>query len=587
MLRTSVAILTLALAAPMLQPAVAAEPLAPATQWVAEDALLVLELSKPDALLDVLLDPKMAEMVQSLPAYRKAAAQPGFRQFLGVISYLEGQLGTEWQDGVRKLLGGGVTFAAGPGETALLIVDSTDAEMLKKLQEIILEFAQQDAKKEGNPDRVASAEYRGVTGWTLGPGQVHAIIGNRLLFANKPEALKAAIDRREDPAMSSLASSANYQAAKKAAGADAVATAYLDLATLKQIPNIKKGLTDETNPLAALLFAGVIDAVRESNWLALGMHVEEETLRIEAAVDGKVVDPTGPAAFAMPAEPGKGALPLFSVPRLVAGMSFYRDLHGFYAAKDELFPERSSGLIFFENMMGIFFTGRDLTEEVLAETEPEVRLVVAGQEYDPAIGKPGMQLPAFALVMQLRNPEKFSVVVEEAWQKALGLINFTRGQQALPGLIIDKPMHGDTKYSIAYFSTSAEDDKENLDTRFNLRPSLAMLDDYLILSSAEGLTRDLIDAAKREVAESVQPLGDVHSVLEIDGRQLASILGVNREHLVRQNMVNEGNTKEQAETEIGVLLAIVEALGKVKLDVGSRDGNTQASLVLELNVAPK
>ena len=385
--------------------------------------------------------------------------------------------------------------------------------------------------------------------------------------------------------MPSLASSANYQAAKKAAGADAVATAYLDLATLKQVPNIKKGLTDETNPLAALLFAGVIDAVRESNWMALGMHVEGDTLRIEAAVDGKVADPTGPAAFAMPAEPGKGALPLFSVPRLVAGMSFYRDLHGFYAAKDELFPERSSGLIFFENMMGIFFTGRDLTEEVLAETQPEVRVVVAEQEYDPAIGTPGMPLPAFALVMQLRNPEEFSVVMEEAWQKALGLVNFTRGQQALPGLIIDKPTYGDTKYSIAYFSTSTEDDKENLDTRFNLRPSLAMLDDYLILSSAEGLTRDLIDAAKREVAESVQPLADVHSVLEIDGRQLASILGLNREHLVRQNMVNEGNTEEQAETEIGVLLAVVEALGKVKLDVGSRDGNTQASLVLTLNVA--
>ena len=63
-------------------------------------------------------------------------------------------------------------------------------------------------------------------------------------------------------------------------------------------------------------------------------------------------------------------------------LSFYRDLHKFYAAKDKLFPERTSGLIFFENMMGIFFTGRDLTDEVLAETTPEVRFVVAEQQYD-------------------------------------------------------------------------------------------------------------------------------------------------------------------------------------------------------------
>jgi hypothetical protein len=304
-------------------------------------------------------------------------------------------------------------------------------------------------------------------------------------------------------------------------------------------------------------------------------------------VDGKLTEGAGPAAFAVPAEPGKGALPILSVPRLIAGMSFYRDLHGFYAAKDDLFPERSSGLIFFENMMGIFFTGRDLTSEVLAETEPEVRLVVAEQKYDPAIGKPGVQLPAFALVMRLRNPEKFDVVVEEAWQKALGLINFTRGQQALPGLIIDKPTYKDTKYSIAYFSTSADDDKQNLDSRFNFRPSLAMLDNYLILSSAEGLTRDLIDAAKKEIAETVKPLAAVHSSLVINGPQLASILGANRANLVRQNMVSEGNTQAEAEGQIDIFLTLAEYLGKLKLDVGAHDGKTQASLELELKTAGK
>ena len=58
-------------------------------------------------------------------------------------------------------------------------------------------------------------------------------------------------------------------------------------------------------------------------------------------------------------------MPHLDVPRQIAGASVYRDLHGFYAAKDDLFPERTSALIFFENMMGIFFSGKDLTEEVL------------------------------------------------------------------------------------------------------------------------------------------------------------------------------------------------------------------------------
>ncbi len=33
-------------------------------------------------------------------------------------------------------------------------------------------------------------------------------------------------------------------------------------------------------------------------------------------------------------------------------------------------------------MMGIFFSGRNLTDEVLAETQPQVQLVVARQDYD-------------------------------------------------------------------------------------------------------------------------------------------------------------------------------------------------------------
>jgi len=103
--------------------------------------------------------------------------------------------------------------------------------------------------------------------------------------------------------------------------------------------------------------------------------------------------------------------------------SLYRDLHQFYAAKDDLFPDRTSGLIFFENMMGIFFSGRDLTNEVLAETKPEIRFVVAEQEYDPAMGTPQIKLPAFAAILRLRRPEQFNKVAEEAWQKAVPKVN--------------------------------------------------------------------------------------------------------------------------------------------------------------------
>ena len=124
-------------------------------------------------------------------------------------------------------------------------------------------------------------------------------------------------------------------------------------------------------------------------------------------------DPAGAGAFTEPGGDAEGALPILSVPRQIAGATLYRDLHAFYAAKDELFPERTSGLIFFENMMGIFFTGRDLTDEVLGETLPQIRVVVAEQAYDSAVGTPAVQVPAFAVVFREQSAMFFREVQQD------------------------------------------------------------------------------------------------------------------------------------------------------------------------------
>ena len=234
--------------------------------------------------------------------------------------------------------------------------------------------------------------------------------------------------------------------------------------------------------------------------------------------------------------------------------------------------------------MGIFFSGRDLTEEVLAETKPEIRFVVAEQQYDPAIGTPQIKLPAFAAILRLHHPEQFNEVAEEAWQKALGLINFTRGQQALEGLIIDRSVHAGTKYSMAYFSTSGIDNKNDLDMRFNIRPALAMPGEYLILSSTDGIARDLINTLNQETENKVEPLAESNSLVEIETAQLTSILQANRDTLVRSDMVKKGSTQEEAEAGIDMLITLVKLVNRAKLSLGTHEGLTQANLEIKLNL---
>ena len=558
---------------------------APARQWVPYDAVISMELARPEAILELFAGDKAIDFVTSLPVYQQQSSNPEFQEFLNTVDFMETTLGADWRTALAKLTGGGITLAICPDETVALIVDADDEQMLEKLHETLLSIARSEAEKKGQPVSVASKQYDGVTAWTFDGKEAHAIIGSRLVMSNKPEGLKKILDLRAGAGGESLASNTAYKTATSQARPDAVATVFADLKRLKQTPDIA-GLLDRQseNPLAALVFAGIVEAIRDSNWLALELRIEDESLLCRASVDCQTAARTSPAAFALPREPADGALPNLAVPRRIAALTLYRDLHQFYAAKDELFPERTSGLIFFENMMGIFFSGRDLTNEVLAQTEPEIRLVVAEQQFDPAIGTPLVKLPAFAMILRLRDAEQFDEVAEEAWQKAIGLVNFTRGQQAMPGLIIDRPMHRDIKMTVSYFSTTDIEDRAELAQRFNIRPTLAMPGQYLVLSSTDGLARDPVDALNIEIERHVDPLAQTHSMIEIEGGQLASILEANRDTLVRGDMVKKGNTREQAEAGIDLLITIARLCENLKLGVGMHEGATEASLEIKLNL---
>ena len=73
-------------------------------------------------------------------------------------------------------------------------------------------------------------------------------------------------------------------------------------------------------------------------------------------------------------------------------------------------------------------------------------------------------------------------------------------------------------------------------------------------------------------------------MVEFDAVRLGSILAANRDNLVRQNMVEDGNTKEQAEAQVDLILMIVENLGQSKLSLGSHEGFIRATLQWKLNL---
>ena len=535
--------------------------------WIPEQAALCLEIYQPGAILEPLLSSAFGERLASVPAYDRHRNSKQMQDLLGLTRLIEVTAQTNWQSAIRTITREGAAFALGAGNRRLLVLGGDDPSLLEKLHTFARQLAVSEADKQGQTDRVRSTDYAGVTGWTFNGQEAHALVGPRLLAASDAEVLRRALDLRSS-GTGSLADRPVYQAARKAVGKDAAAMVFLDLEQLRQAPQFLNALDEQShNPLAALLLAGYTGPIRSAPWLALGVYVEGGTLAIRSFVGGDHALEATPL-FARPPAGTNGQQPTLEIPRQIAALSLYRDLAGFYAAKDTLFPQRTSGLIFFENMMGIFFTGRNLTDEVLAQTTPRVRLVAARQEFDPAIGTPDPQLPSFAVVFELRNPQDFGEVVEEAWQKALGLVNFTRGQKALPGLILDRTNYHGTTVTVARYSAKEVPDRNHLDSRFNFRPTLALVHGHAILSSTDQLACDLVDALAQKPASEAAAGPGAHSFLQLSGRELGTILKANRFALVEGNMLKDGKTQAEAEVTIDTLCSLAGWVDRASLQLG-------------------
>jgi len=544
-----------------------AEELPAPAEWTPPEALLVLEVPSTEPLIEAVLSRETEQRLRTIPQVADYLRSAQFAQLAAVVSYLELRLDTPWREAIRQLLGGRIFVAVFPQNGVLFVIDTKNPALLERLHQVVLEQAREDARKAYDPDRVASRTYKGVTGWTLDGGQnVYALVGSRLILSNKGELLKSMADLREQGGSGSLARSENYQAARAALGTGKAAWIFVNLSALEERPRAER-LSEalRSNPLLGLVLADTLQAVNRSSWLAGAIAVQKDRLSLEFQVDGSLPAPDQPIAFSLPDDKA-GVLPNIEVPRRLAGLTMYRDLAKFYAAKDILFPERTSGLIFFENMMGVFFTGRHFSEEVLPQLHPEIRAVIAAQEYDPDYGIPDVQIPAMAVLFRMKDPARFSLLAEEAWQKALGLINFTRGQQALPGLILDRQEYQGVRYTVAAFPTIGLTAEERRHIRFNFKPVLAPCGEHLILSSTEQLARDIIDYLRHEDRVGPARLAGCGLLLETNREGLVKIIEANRESFVLQNMVEKGHGREKAEEEVRNLFLLVGLLGEMRLE---------------------
>jgi hypothetical protein len=521
-----------------------------------EKADFVLKVEKPRQLLDTALGLDFVQQFQNLAPVRERLDATDTRRFFQLLTYFEKRLGASRADLLDKLAGGGIVLSIRGGTDpapAVFVFQGREEALTRQFfaaaQDVIAdELARQDA-----PEGLHRGTYRDCETVRIGKDFHAARAGAAVVVSNNVEELRRTLDLFRDGDTKSMARSAGLATGRKQVPADALAWAWLNLETTAH-----KNLGDPNTPNPLVLFGGWIDVLRRAPYL---------TFHVGSDGDGyglSVVMPKGRAgmrpelALHVPPAGLPGSRPLLEPKGVAFSSSYYLDLAKFWEHRASLLDDEGrKGLEKAEKDLGKFLAGAPLSK-VLNQLGAYQRFVVAHQETPPYQTVPGQRLPAFGMVLELREPEAFgkamdtilrTVALALTTQVRLQLIEEKRGDWKLVGYRFDetRPLAVDT--------TNA---------RFNFAPCFARVGNQFVVSSTLELGRELIDLVDREGKSPVTSHPEpARARAYAEGG--AALLAAGQDQLMVQTILNQAVSPDEARKQVRELIDMVRGLGAVRM----------------------
>ncbi|MGI9518680.1 MAG: hypothetical protein ACR2NP_16605 [Pirellulaceae bacterium] len=529
-----------------------------------ESTSVYLRVNQPGELIDKIMKHPLRAEIEALEPVQEALNTPEMKNGRIALALLESQIGEEWLPAVKRLTSGGLFVGADLGNEAVGIAfQADDEELLKKTAGVLLGFVKNNAGE----DAFEVKEYRGGKFAEFDDFLI-ARFGTWFIVANKNEFAKQMADNLLDGVMGDeatddiLLGNPVYASSATSQSTADDAWAFVNLKTIRDAGvagELFAGTTE--NPGNELLFGGILEAIEGADFASAALQFNEQAISLKTLLpfDAKSFREAREFFFGNQSL-GRAPSPL-EIPDLLGQIVAYRDLGSWWLSKEDLFPENViAQLAQGDSQLSTVFGGVDFGQDVLGALQPGLRVLVKGQEYREEI-KPDIEIPAFALMGRLQNPDdarRFRV----SFQSLIGFLNIDSGQQGRP--LFEIMTTKENGIQVTGGEYMLEDDSMKGLMLYNFSPAIAFQDDYMIISSTTEFARELAEASKQLVDDT--HASESNTLMTMNAAAIKHQLQVNRDALVAQSMVDRGLSRQQAATEVDLILGLIDYLDDARLD---------------------
>jgi len=533
-------------------------------------AIFFAEVSGLEPWIDKLQN---SELVASLPSNPQVQAffdSPQGRQANAGRMMIENQLGMDLWTLSKTAIGGKVSIALYPHESrqqpdSVMAIQFNDVKNRDRIRERVaplLTLIEQQIKQTTGPGNVS---VRSIDGKVF-----IAERDNWLVAASTSELMNQTLSLRSDTVeerVKSLAEDAPFVAMTKQLGEKHLLRSYINLQLIAKGMGGRIGPEKLDNPAASLLLGGVYELANRSSFFGSTVDLDEQRLVIRHEVAGKPesLGEKFASLFVESGNPDAGFLP--PVPGLIGGWVLQRDFAGWYKHREELLdPKFLPEFDKFEAGLANLLPGKDYGIDILPSLGSRLTFLAAPQEYSHLNGKPGLQLPGFALVWDLAKPDEAEQTLSLLFQTVAMLSNLEAGKQGRQPWVLSSESYKNIQIQFGKYAQKPKG--ERLPIVFNFMPAAARVGDKFVMASSVDLCKHLVDYYLNPIMVKKAPTRN-DFLFELTGESLANLLDVNREMLEARSVAQEGKTSEQAKSDVTGLLQIVRGVRTLRLTSGA------------------